>query len=199
MRALETVYSYSIRCPHAHPPSCAPLVPDGSPQGPGHRLDHPVPFRDRHEAGGRRRLGQPRPGCPRRAPAAGDPDRRAAGARHRHRQRLAGHPLRPVDQPVPWLRAWLHLLLRAADAQLSRPVSRPGLRDPHRRQGECRRAAAGHARAACLPPRAAEYRLGDRRLPARRATTAHHPWRARGAGPSAAPAVDRHQVLGRRA
>ena len=47
--------------------------------------------------------------------------------RHRaqgdHAQRLARHRLRSLDQSLSRLRAWLRLLLRAADARLSRPVA----------------------------------------------------------------------------
>ena len=38
------------------------------------------------------------------------------------------HPLRPVDQSLQGLRAWLHLLLRPADPCVSRSVARTGLR-----------------------------------------------------------------------
>ena len=49
-------------------------------------------------------------------------------AQDHHAQRLAGYLLRPLDQSLSRLRARLHLLLRAADARLSRPVARPRLR-----------------------------------------------------------------------
>ena len=44
-------------------------------------------------------------------------------AQDHHPQRLAGHLLRPLDQSLSRLRARLHLLLRAADACLSRAVA----------------------------------------------------------------------------
>ena len=66
---------------------------------------------------------------------------------HDHRpQRLARHPVHAIDQPVPGLRARLRLLLRAADARVSRSVAGTRLRDQAFRQAECRRAAA---RGAC--------------------------------------------------
>ena len=61
---------------------------------------------------------------------------------HHHPQRLARHRLRPVDQSLSRLRARLHLLLRAADARLSRPLARARFRDQAVRQAERRRAAA---------------------------------------------------------
>jgi hypothetical protein len=57
-----------------------------------------------------------------------------SGALDPHRQRFARHRFRPLDQPLPRLRAWLHLLLCPAHAQLpesvaldwtSRPASSP--------------------------------------------------------------------------
>ena len=63
-------------------------------------------------------------------------------------ERFARPDVRPVDQPVPRLRARLRLLLRAADAQLSRPLARARLRDPDHRQGQRRRAPARGACAA---------------------------------------------------
>ena len=41
------------------------------------------------------------------------------------RNQFAGYLLRPLDQSLSRLRARLHLLLRAADARLSRPVAGP--------------------------------------------------------------------------
>ena len=45
-------------------------------------------------------------------------------------QRLARHPVRAVDQPLPRLRARLHLLLRAAEPRLSRPLARASTSRP---------------------------------------------------------------------
>jgi len=47
-----------------------------------------------------------------------------------------------VDQPLPRLRTWLHLLLCPAHPQLPEPVAGAGLRDPHHRQGQRRAAPA---------------------------------------------------------
>ena len=55
---------------------------------------------------------------------------------------------RPLAQPVPRLRARLHLLLRAAHAQLPEPVAGPRLRNQALRQAQHRRAAARRARRA---------------------------------------------------
>ena len=58
--------------------------------------------------------------------------------------------LRPLDQSLSRLRAWLHLLLRAADPRLSRAVARARFRDQAVRQDQCRRGAdagAGRSRA----------------------------------------------------
>ena len=49
-------------------------------------------------------------------------------AQDHHPQRLARHLVRPLDQSVSRLRARLHLLLRAADPRLSRPVAGPRFR-----------------------------------------------------------------------
>ena len=65
-------------------------------------------------------------------------------AHHHHPQRIAGHLLRPLDQSLSRLRAWLRLLLRAADARLYGPVAGARFRDEAVRQAECR-AAAGDA------------------------------------------------------
>ena len=97
----------------------------------------------------RRRLGHARAGRDARSGCAPETHgHRGARQVDPLRQRLARHPLRPVDQPLPRLRARLHLLLRAADAQLPQPVARARLRDPHHRQGQRRRAAARGLRAA---------------------------------------------------
>ena len=50
--------------------------------------------------------------------------------------RVARHPVRPVDQSVSRLRTWLHLLLRAPDPCLSRPVAGAGFRKPAVRQAD---------------------------------------------------------------
>ena len=52
-----------------------------------------------------------------------------------HAQQFAGHLLRPVDQPLPGLRARLRLLLRAADPRLYGPVAGARLRVEAVREG----------------------------------------------------------------
>ena len=79
-------------------------------------------------------------------------DSRADRARaHDHRaQRFARHPVQPVDQSVPGLRARLHLLLRPADARLSRPLAGHRLRDEALRETRRGGAAQEGAREARL-------------------------------------------------
>ena len=97
------------------------------------------PFRERDARGGRRRLG-----------VAGEPSKRSrristGEAAHDHYQeRFARHFLRPLDQSLSWLRTWLRLLLRAADARLYGLFSGPRLRDGDFR--ERRRGATAGAR-----------------------------------------------------
>ena len=82
-------------------------------------------------------------GTRRRYATAAEDDRPHPAGAHDHRaQRVAGHPVQPVDQSVPRLRARLHLLLRAAVARVPRPVAGARLRDQAVRQAERRRAAA---------------------------------------------------------
>ena len=89
-----------------------------------------------------------------------------------HPQRLARHPLRPVDQPLPRLRTRLQLLLRAAHAQLPEPLAGAGFRDEDHRQAQHRRGAAPRTGRAALRAQPAQHRLGDRLLPARGARPA---------------------------
>ena len=66
------------------------------------------------------------------APATAGPARPGA---HDHRpQQFARHPVRPVDQPLPRLRAWLRLLLRAPQPRPSRALGGARLRDQDLRQ-----------------------------------------------------------------
>ena len=60
------------------------------------------------------------------------------------------HPLRPVDQPLSRLRAWLHLLLCPAQPRLSGPVGRARFRDQDLRQARRGGTAAAGAGAARL-------------------------------------------------
>ena len=82
----------------------------------GHQSDRP--FRAGEPARLRRRLEFARGTAALQDRGAG---RKAA--HHHHAQRVARHLLRPLDQPLSRLRAWLRLLLRAADPCLYGPVA----------------------------------------------------------------------------
>src|SRR3546814_10631577 len=60
--------------------------------------------------------------------------------------------------------AWLHLLLRAPDARLSRPVAGARFREQAVRQTRCGKAAPRRTRQAGLPGRSARDRHQYRRL-----------------------------------
>ena len=100
-------------------------VPRGRAAGAGGGEQPGRAVRALRAGGGRRRLGDRR-GCRRAAHRGGG----GAAAQRHHPQHLAGRALRPVDQPVPGLRARLRLLLRAPDAM---PISgcRPGSTSRH--------------------------------------------------------------------
>ena len=133
----------------------------------------------------------------RRLAHAGDP---GAGRADHRPQHLAGHPVRPLDQPVSRLRARLHLLLRPPDPCLARPFARPRFRDPGSSPSP-------------MPPRllarelaAPGYRAGDDRardrhrpLPAGGARAPHHPGGAGGAAGRAPSRRDHHEVRPRSA
>ena len=110
------------------------------------------------------------------------------------RKRFARHSLRPLAQPVPRLRARLHLLLRAAHAQLPQPLARARLRDQADRQAQHRRGAARRTGPQELPAQPDRDRHRDRLLPAHRARTAPHALGDRGAEGNAPPLRPRHQV-----
>ena len=81
------------------------------------------------------------------------------GRRHpqdHHPQRLARHLVRPIDQSVSWLRARLHLLLRAADPRLSRAVA--GARFRVQAVREARGGQAARTRTVGAGLRAAHHR-----------------------------------------
>ena len=140
----------------------------------------------------RRRLGA----RGRAARAAADHGDRGAGALDHRAQRFARHPLRPVDQPVPGLRAWLHLLLCPAEPRLPRALARAGFRDEAVRQDQ--RGGAAEARSWPSPATRSSpmafgtntdcYQPTERKLPASRAQMHRS---ARGVRP---PAHHRHQV-----
>ncbi len=167
-----------------------PSAPRSPPKGPRRDQQCRRPVRARHACRDRRWLGNRR----RRSAAARD----AVSARHienRHRaQQLARCRLRPLDQSLSRLRAWLHLLLRPADPCLSRPVARPRFREPHLRQRRRTGAAARRALEAVLQAEADRTRHQHRCLSADRAKArpdAAHPRSARGIPPSGDAA---HQI-----
>ncbi len=162
--------------------------PGAGAEGPRHGLGHRAPVRERRPRGCRRRLGRARPGRRRTASRARHHRHRGALPAHPQHQRFARHQLRRRDQPLSRLRARLHLLLRAAHAQLPQHVAGPRLRDPHHRQGQCRRTPARSVGQAGLRAPVHQHRLGHRRLPAGRAQAGHHARRHRGAGRGAASA-----------
>ena len=79
------------------------------------------------------------------------------------------------------------------------PVAGPRLRNPHRCQAECGRAAARGLCAQGLRAEDAEPGLGHRRLPAGGAAFAHHARGGRGAGRTSARVLGDHQVRAGRA
>ena len=176
------------------------------PQGPRRAQQRRGPVRAGHPGGLRRRLGGRPGGWPGRRPGGRPGPRRrpAAEAPHHphprhdpqdHRlERLAGPPLRPLHQPLPGLRARVHLLLRAAEPCVPRVLARPRLRDADRVQAGGRGAAARGARQAGIHVR--PDRAGDqhRSLPAGRARPRDHPRRPRSARRMRASGDDRHQV-----
>ena len=104
-----------IRMKH-HDPPAPPVKGRGATFNPANRFraDTREPYDDGWRRATRRR---------RRAAAATDDGHDPARANDHRAQRFAGHPVHAVDQSVPGLRAWLHLLLRAAVARVSRPVA----------------------------------------------------------------------------
>ncbi len=142
----------------------------------------------------RRRLGHVGAGGPRGAPQARHAGDRGAGQVDPHRQRFARHRLRPVDQPLPRLRARLRVLLCAANAQLPQPVAWARFRDAHRRQGQCRRALARDAGQAQLRAAVAQPGLDHRLLSAGRAAPEDHSLDHRGAERVQPRVFDVHQI-----
>src|SRR5438270_3443809 len=91
--------------------------------------------------GGRGRLARPGRGARRSAETADDGHHRASQV-DPDPQQLARRGLRPIDKCVPRVRTRLHLLLRATDPRLSRPLAWRGFRIAAVREAECRAAAA---------------------------------------------------------
>ena len=90
-------------------------------------------------------------------------------AQDHHAQRFARHFLRPLDQSLSRLRARLHLLLRAADARLSRAVAGARFRIQAVRQARSAEAARTRTVGAGLRAAHHRHRHQHRSLPADRA------------------------------
>ena len=150
------------------------------------------PVRAAQSRGGRRRLGQP--GRAGGRPRAGDPGAARPRAHDHRPQRFAGRAVRPVDQPLSRLRAWLRLLLRPAEPRPSGPVGRARFRDQDLRQARGGGPAAPGAGAPRLCLQADLARRQHRPLPAAGAPPADHAPGPRGAGRGTPPGRHRHQV-----
>ena len=172
-------------CSHSRPimrPTVPPDYPDDAIAEPVHRgrgalSNEFEPLRQRAADPHDRRMGDRslRAAVGRRRAAAAAHDADARRHAHHHRaQHLARHRLRPFDQSLSRLRAWLHLLLRAADPRLSRPLARPRFRDQDPVQARRREAAHGRARRAEIPPRRHRHGHQHRSLPAGRARAQDH-------------------------
>ena len=131
---------------------------------------------------------------PRRIAAVQDAGDDRRNAQDHHPQRLARHRLRPLDQSLSRLRARLHLLLRAPDACLSRPVARARFRIQAVRQAGSSRPPGKGIVGARLRAEGHRDRHQYRPLSADRAalqSDAPHP---RSARPRRPPGRHRHQV-----
>jgi hypothetical protein len=110
------------------------------------------------------------------------------------RTQIAGHPLRPLHQSLPRLRARLHLLLRAPYACLARTLPGTGLREPTLLQARSRPSARTGARKARLPAGDHRARRQHGSLPADRARASDHQGPAGGAAGLPSPGGGDHQV-----
>ena len=150
--------------------------PRASTQRPRRLVERVEPLRRREEDPHERRLGHRR----RAAALAHHADARCH-AHHPRAQHLARRAVRPLDQSLSRLRAWLHLLLRAAHPRLSRPVARPRFRDQDPVQARGGEAARGRARLAEVSLRRGGDGHQHRSLPAGRARTQDHAFDPEGA------------------
>src|SRR3546814_19811238 len=94
-------------------------------------------------------------------------------------QFIARRRLRPLVQPLSRLRAWLHLLLRAPDARLSRPVAGARFREQAVRQTRFGKAAPRRTRQAGLQGRSARdrnQRSEERRVGKERVSKYRYRW-----------------------
>ena len=145
----------------------------------------------RGRSAGRLRRWLAEPG--RTAAVQDDGDARYLAQGH-HPQQLARHRLRPFDQSLSRLRAWLRLLLRAADPRLSRTVAGARFRIQAARQaGRAGTAREGTGRAGL---RAAHDRdrHQHRSLSADRARIQNHARHSRSAGARRPSRRHRHQI-----
>ena len=115
-------------------------------------------------------------------------------AHHHHPQRIARHFLRPLDQPLSRLRAWLRLLFRAADARLHGPVAGAGFRIEAVRQAGCGAAARQGTVEGRLPAAHHRHRHQHRSLPADREAVPDHARDPRSAGGARPSGRHRHQI-----
>ncbi len=166
-------------------------------EGPRRHVQSRQPLPSRHARSGRRRLERRRRSDGRRRRAAAAPQdhrHRASVAHDHHAQRFARRRLHAVGQSLSGLRAWLHLLLRAAIARVPRPFARHRFRDATLRQGQGPRAAARGAGETRLSLREHHARHQHRWLPADRARMAADAAVPRGAARMRSSGVDRDEV-----
>ena len=131
---------------------------------------------------------------PRRTAAVQDHGRGRYRAQGHHPQRLARYRLRPLDQPLSRLRAWLRLLLRAADPCLSRPVAGARFRIQAVRQARRAGAAGEGTGGAGLRAAHDRDRHQHRSLSADRARAEDHARHSRSAGARRPSRRHRHQI-----
>ena len=147
----------------------------------------------------RRRMAGPGRGAGRRAHAPDDRHHRASASRS---SPATARPDIGFDRSVnayPRLRARLHLLLRAADPRLSRPLAGRGFRNAAVREAQCSAAAPRRAVAAGLRMPADRDGHQHRSLSADRGAVADHPLGGRAAGRKPPPVHHHHQIRPRAA
>ena len=187
-----------------HPPVTAPSEPAGATFSfsrtcgrdraraaarPRRAVQRQRPLRGRGARRLRRRLAEPR-----RPAAVQDHGRARHRAQGHHPQRLARYRLRPLDQSLSRLRAWLRLLLRAADPRLSRPVAGARFRIQAVRQARCAGAAGEGTGGAGLRAAHDRDRHQHRSLSADRARAQDHARHSRSAGARRPSGRHRHQI-----
>ena len=108
-------------------------------------------------------------------------------------QRLARHRLRVQPEPLPRLRARLHLLLRPSHPRVPRLLRRTGLREPDTGQGACAGAAAKGAPEPALETPGHRALRRHRPVPANRTKAQDHPALPGGPGRVPQPGSDHHE------